>query len=249
LKKAIILYINPVILILSGALAWPSIKAKILFYIPNSEYALASIIIGTSLAVYLSNVWYPYLKIVKKTEYNKKWRPLQLSANYIFKEKYNSINLAINVMVPKRVLYHRIEPVSNVNAKKKIVKFGKLFKVVWHSGESAPPNFKMTTNQGFAADAYQLGPFSSKVPTGIVTAGHRHLYNHKFHPDQQLLIDDLVIVGSYAIGGGSLKNPAKGVLNIESRDINSVKIFETVKTIEEFAKTLKYLANLCEGII
>jgi len=242
MKKIVILWINPIALIISSALSFPTIRNYVLDKYPDFVTPLACFVVVTTTTIYLFGVWLPFLKEIKAAAYEKKWHSVKVFVES-FKDQFPEFDYAFNIMVPKKSFFFKIEPHPTNKNKKKLTYFGKIFKVAWHSGELANKKFKMTINQGFAGKALEAGQFSKEVNMGLITP--KLLEEHNFHKDQMEHLKDLYFVASYALGNNKIGSPVLGVVNIESRKKESVNIYETekAKDLVGFARSIKLLAT------
>ena len=217
---------------------------------------IAPWVIGVLLAAgiilnHFITVFSPFKKY-EKLEKNK-WilfNELALRLKKDYKKGKNGFDLRVNIMIPKRRFFFRIEPSTGSTDKKRLTWWGKVFKIVWDSEQAyTSKSLKITTNQGVCGMAYREGKLFAKDLT------KDKIPEYNFTASQYKLTEDLVFVISCPIFqedshySGKLTNKVIGVLNIESSTKNANQIFEANVKFDELWRETINLSIVCSKIL
>lgn len=228
MRKFIYVIVAPLVTIILLILKFPNIETKLKTIDANAVIYIQVFLIAATAFTYYVTMYSPYAKYEELAK--KRWFLIQVYAER-FQQQYREYQLNFNIMVPKTRYFYCIEPKDknpaagaagssstggqNSKQEKKFTFRGKIFKVVWNSGQGVNRKLKITTNQGACGKAFSEG----RIFSADYAAQQKPVSN--FNEEQERLVSDLKFVISVPLVSYDEKieyvnNKVQGVLNVES---------------------------------
>ncbi|OKS88187.1 hypothetical protein [Mucilaginibacter polytrichastri] len=251
MKRFLIVFLTPLVTSVAILIRFDFVQSVLKSYFgTNSGDIIGSILLLLSLYIYYFNIYIPFVTYERIAK--SRWTALQQTIEGFILGYSGIMELNVNIMIPERKYFKRIEPVINNKKKKKFSRRVEVFKIIWQDEKSSiDQRFKLTINQGLCGEVYKAG---KRTEGAALISSELGKYKFNFTEDQESLTKDLVILASCPIKifeqtQDGLSKKVIAVLNVESKTLGSEEWILDRGKRNTFFKSIDDLEKLIRNLI
>jgi hypothetical protein len=257
IRKFIVYFLAPLVTMLLAFMKVPDFADKLKSIHADLGKWLDYFVILATAFIYYFTLWSP-LKLFER-QAKKKWDIMKELANRLNEDYDKKFDFNFNVMLVNLGVGYYIEPIDRKNwyswfswKGRQFSFYGKILKVVWdHGNNGISPNFRMTINQGVCGKSFQEGKETSKqnVKGAVLFPELLDGHDFKLNDEQKRMTDGIILIASCPLvikdkDVDRQKKKVIGVLNVESRCLDSPELLVETPTRDKFYEKIANLANI-----
>ncbi len=232
LRRLQVIVIVPLVLVIYAALRIP-IVIQFFTEKPWAGHFTYLVLAAFTILSYYINFYQPLKE--NDTMKKKVWKLLNNNAKSHLGAIIKKYDCTLSLMIPKTAYLYRIEPCEGDRKKAKLSKKGKVFKIIWEypDNKRIDKQLKISVNQGIC------GAVLKTNNPRAVDLTQPNINLNCFTIKQEKILRDYKIIACVPIyrvkdGADQQVTEVIGILNLHSKDPNSVNLLKTNKMADNF---------------
>ena len=248
MKKFLLLWVAPLVTAILVILKVKPVEDYLKGVDSNAPLIIGAALVILTLINHYLNVFSPFKKYEKWAR--NKWFILNKEAEKLVKYyKQMGVDININIMVPSRKWFYRIEPKKSDKSKRIFSITGIVFKDIWSYPNQVNKLLCLTLNQGICGRTYRQG---SDILTIEFVNHTAHSFN--LNSKQEELTKNIVFIASRPItiledGSEQQEKRILGVLNLESSTKGAEKVLLEKNLKDELMNQLVLFSQICSKLL